>query len=140
MENDTESVAKNAHGSSFRVASKNYSLFELLENKSGLTPSTKGRKGDPKFSGSNRIFPENIWILKSPLPKENELSSHLDWIWSKIKDHKETILALKEMDGVKIDIFCTYTSDSDHSGLEISPKSLEMLVELGIKFNLSIIA
>ncbi len=38
-----------------------------------------------------------------------------------------------------VDVFCQFTSNWPCSGIEVSPQSLEMFVELEIPFGLSII-
>ena len=141
VEGEQITLLENRHGASLRIITENFDDFLLFEKKTGLDPSKKGKKGAPKHPGSSRLYPHNIWILESPLSKTEELSSHLKWLWNKICTHRDTLIRFKKSsNNVEIDVFCSYTSNCDHSGLELDPESLKIFTELQIKMQLSIIA
>ena len=69
--------------------------------------------------------------------KKNDLDKHIQSLWAIIKPHKEFLLSLKEKHIV--DVFCGYSSNCDHAGFEVSPRSLEMFIELDIPFGISVL-
>ena len=79
----------------------------------------------------------DIWVYKVRNEDEKHINHQLIELWNSIKAHKSYLIALKKR--CKVDIFCSYTSDSDHAGVEISPEALEVFTQLGIPFGLSII-
>jgi hypothetical protein len=78
-----------------------------------------------------------IYRLISPLPEEEKLEKHLDWLWENLGSHKAYILNLK--DRFRVDIFAGYRSNCDHAGVEIPIESMQIYYELQIPFGISII-
>ena len=80
-----------------------------------------------------------MWRFKSPVDETEPLMAHIDCLWNQIRDRKDFLLQLKKQPNVTVDVFLGYRSNCDHAGVEVPASSLEMFVELGIPFGLSII-
>jgi hypothetical protein len=113
--------------------------FEEIENALQLPATHKHRKGELKNERRSEIwrFKEDAWMIHSPLPEEEKLEKHLDWLWENLGSHKEYILSLKNR--YRVDIFAGYRSNCDHAGVEIPIESMQIYYDLQIPFGLSII-
>jgi hypothetical protein len=78
-----------------------------------------------------------MWSYKSPVTKDRPLEDHINDLWEKIKPNKEYIRQLKA--NASIDVFLSYTSNSDHAGFEVPHTALKMFIELEIPFGISVI-
>lgn len=103
----------------------------------GLTPTHTHKRGEPKRKSKSVVWEHDMWSFVAQVPEDRPLDIHINKLWEKLKPHKDFIIKLKE--NATVDIFCGYKSNSIAAGFEISPKSLEMFIELGIPFGISII-
>lgn len=135
-ENEDEPL-RFAYSATFRIMGENIP-FDEIENTLKLSASHKHRKGELQ-NGRSEIwrFKEDAWMIESPLPDEEKLEKHLDWLWETLSPHKAYILKLK--DKFRIDIFAGYRSNCDHAGVEIPIESMQIYYELQLPFGLSII-
>ena len=108
------------------------------EISSKLKSSHEHKKGEVRELKLNKRWENSVWILKSPLPKTDSLTKHLEWIWETIKPHIEYFKSLIDAN-INIDIFCSYTSDCDNGGFELKPQVYEMLATLKVQIGFSII-
>jgi hypothetical protein len=76
-------------------------------------------------------------MYEVPITSTEPLHVHIDELWNIFRSRKHELLRLK--DGLTVDVFLGYRSNSDNAGLEVPAKSLEMFIELQIPFGLSII-
>ncbi|HYE73065.1 MAG TPA: DUF4279 domain-containing protein [Blastocatellia bacterium] len=122
-----------ACSASLRIMGNNIP-FADIENTLGLKGSHKHRRGE---SRGKKTYEEDLWTLSSPLPEEEPLAKHLDWLWEHLHQHINYLLSLKR--DYKIDIFAGYRSNCDHAGIEIPVSSMRIYFDLEIPFGLSII-
>jgi hypothetical protein len=108
-----------------------------IEQELGIRATHSHRKGDLRIENSNISWDTDAWIFVSPVPEDRPLDEHIGKLWELLRPHKKYLKELKKK--VKIDIFNGYRSNSDSAGFEISPRSLDMFIELGIPFGISII-
>ena len=126
-----------AYSASLRIGGDDIP-FEEIENTLNLQATHKHRKGE--LQGNKRgtaTCKEDKWILSSPLPDNEKLEKHLNWLWANLGSHKEYLISLKEK--YRVDIFAGYRSNCDHAGVEIPIESMRIYYELNIPFGLSII-
>lgn len=102
----------------------------------GIDPTYSHKEGD--HINSREKQNQDMWILDSPLDKKKSLDEHLRWLVKHLSNHYDYLKSLKPV--AKIDIFCSYTSEGEQAGFSLSPKSLSVFVELGIKLELSLIS
>jgi len=107
---------------------------EEVSRKLGLVPSHTHHAGELDKFGAP--YPQDMWLLESPLGKRKHLDTHLKWLGQQLKPSLGQLKTLKKK--YKIDVFCTYTGEGD-GGLSLSPAALSIFPDLGIKLELSII-
>lgn len=132
----SENVIYHNYYASFRIFGGKVN-FEEISNMLGIKPTHTHRKGEEANKISKRTYPDDMWMLDAAVSEETDLEKHLLWLKKKLLPHKKYILRLKKKNTV--DIYCSYRSDSDQGGFSLSPKSLELFVELDILFEFSII-
>jgi len=101
-----------------------------------IEPTTSHQKGERKGPDS-AAYQHAMWVYQAPVSEEEPLSKHLEALWCVLQLRKDEILQLKKE--FKVDIFCGYRSNCDHSGVELPSGSLEIFVQLQIPFGLSIV-
>lgn len=104
----------------------------------GLKPSHIHLKGAIANEKSGRRWPNDIWLLASPLAETAELTEHLNWLWQQVQPHQDYFRLLVES-GVKMDILCGYRSNCDHCGFGVDPNAVEIAQKLGIRLEFSVI-
>jgi hypothetical protein len=77
-----------------------------------------------------------MWMLESPLAKQEELAAHLAWLTKEVKPYSAYLRDLSL--STKIDIFCSFTAIGD-GGISLPASALSMPVGLGINLELSIV-
>lgn len=108
---------------------------EGISSALGLRPTHTHRQGETGRGG--KAYRHDSWQWTAPVPEERPLDAHIQTLWSQLKPHKDHLLRLKER--CAVDVHLGYRSDADYSGFEVSPKSLEMFVELDIPFSLNVV-
>jgi len=101
-----------------------------------LKPTHVHKKGEKKFK--EKVWDNDIWILDSPLSDEKDLIEHILWIWEQIKPHIEYFMDLKKK-GVEMDLFCSFTTDSDQDGFTLDARTNEFINKLQLNIEFSII-
>lgn len=79
----------------------------------------------------------DVWIYQIQNEGDKHIDQQLIELWDMLIEHKFYLIGLKEK--YRLEVFCSYTSDCDHAGVEISSEALEIFSQLGIPFGLSII-
>jgi hypothetical protein len=110
--------------------------FEKITRTLGIEPTRQLRKGCLRPT-TNKISESDAWFFEVPLAETESLQEHIDYLWRILKPHKDFLLELKKR--YTVDVFLGYRSNCDHAGIEVPARSLEMFMELGIPFGLSII-
>jgi hypothetical protein len=103
----------------------------------GVEPSHFHKKGEPKSKRGPMTWDFDMWLYHSPVPEDRPLDVHIQKLWEIMKPHKDYLLSLKKK--MTVDVFCGYRSNSGTAGFEVSPKSLEIFMELDIPFGVSVI-
>lgn len=78
-----------AYSASLRIGGDDIP-FEEIEYTLNLSATHKHREGE--LQGNKRgtaTCKEDKWILSSPLPENEKLEKHLDWLWENLGSHKE---------------------------------------------------
>lgn len=109
-----------------------------IEEVTGLKPSHVHIRSESVNKRSKHRWKNNIWLLSSPLEATVELSEHLNWLWQQTQPHKVYFRSLIKS-GVKVDIFCGYRSNCDHSGFGVNPSTIEIAKELDVRLEFSVI-
>jgi hypothetical protein len=77
-----------------------------------------------------------LWHLKSPLPENSELESHLIWLLNILEPRLQEIKSLLEP-GVRMDLFCAFFKEAQ-GGVTISQETLERISKFRIQLSLEI--
>ena len=111
-----------------------------IEQRTGLKPHHSHLKGELMFPETSytKRWEHDVWKLNSPLGEELPLSDHLSWLWKQISPHVEFFKELINQ-GIHVDVFCGYRSDSDTAGFSIDPEALEIIHKLQIPLEVSVI-
>ena len=123
-----------AYSASLRVFGQNLD-FESISAGLRLQPTNTHRKGD--VGRTSKPYDADLWSYTFPLDESKPLQEHIDGLWTRLKPHKEYILDLKRQS--KIDVFLGCRSSCEWAGVEVPHTSLEMFIELGVPFGLSIV-
>jgi hypothetical protein len=118
----------------FRVKDSGAMHPEITE-RLGIQPTSSCLRGQP--SGAlNKPAPHDMWVLDSPLPPEEPLHRHLDWLEQTLRPHVAYIRQLISS-GVSVDIFCGYRSSSDYSSYTLPPCATAFANEIGVPLHMS---
>lgn len=120
-------------GAGLRIMGKGLE-HEKISKKLGLVPTHTHQAGEIDKFGTP--YPQDMWLLDSPLGKRKHLDTHLKWLVKQVEPSFGYLKTLKRK--YKIDVFCAYTGNGD-GGLSLSPTALSIFTELEIKLELSII-
>jgi hypothetical protein len=124
-----------AYSATLRVAGDIPDL-DAISQSLGLSPTHAHRRGERKGPRSPEYRSE-MWMFTAPVDEERPLHEHIDSLWTHLEPHREQILELKRRH--KVDVFLGYRSNCGSAGVEVPHSSLEMFIQLGIPFGLSII-
>ena len=102
------------------------------------TPSECHQKGDVRSPASKRPWPNDIWMMDSPLPERREIDKHLAWVAEFARPHSAYLRRLIRR-GARIDIYMSYRCDDEHRGIGFDPEHLEIFIRLGIRMEVSIL-
>ncbi len=102
----------------------------------GFEPTHVHRKGERRGLRSP-AYPDDAWHFESGLPEAEPLERHIEALWEVVKPHLEYLKSLKQR--YKVDVFCGYRSNCDHSGIEVPHTCLQLFAALEVPFGLSII-
>lgn len=125
-----------AYSASIRIAGDALD-FDAISTALGLEPTHQHRRGDPRPSKGTGRWPHDMWSFTADLPEERPLHDPIDLLWSQVRHAKSFLVDLKRT--AKVDVFLGYRSNIDTAGVEVPASSLELFIELGIPFGLSII-
>jgi hypothetical protein len=109
--------------------------LEEVSRRLGLLPTHAHRKGERRKHGAP--YRDDAWHYTAPVAESEPLHTHIDTLWSAIRNRAEYLIELKRT--MTVDVFCGYRSNCDTAGVEVPAASLEMFTTLQIPFGLSII-
>ncbi len=110
-------------------------LHEEITSRLRVLPNEQHKRGDPRRN-SKQAWPNDIWILESPLRSTSSFDRHLEWLSKHLLPHYDFLHGLRKR-GAGIDIFLSYTGPNG-SGFDLSPQSIRILSELGIPLAVSV--
>lgn len=111
----------------FSLSGDNLDLSEVSATL-GMEPTSSRRTWDVGESGEPHS--QALWLLESPLPTDEDLESHLDWLQRVLSPHYDFIRSL--MGSAEARLYCDIRSETDQCGFDVSPEVLTMFVELGV--------
>jgi hypothetical protein len=110
--------------------------FAELTNKFGVKPTHTHRRGDRAVIEES--LPRDMWLFDSPLPEDDELELHLEWLAVRVLPHKDYIIfdLGKRAD---VDVFCFKTCFTEQASLTVSSHALRIFTELSLALDVSLI-
>lgn len=114
---------------SFRVLGKKLDL-DRISTEFGITPSRSHRSGETDILQGK--FDQDMWLIESPLGREVEFDKHFEWLKQIFGSRLAVVRRLaKDFD---VSIICNYrTYNSDQGGFSLSPASLSIGNEMGVR-------
>ena len=109
--------------------------FDAITRAVGVQPTEIRRRGDHGIA--REPYPQDIWLLSSPLPRFETLESHILWLRAQLRSGKEELLALKRTCQVRS--FCGVITKGSNCRFSLSPKALKLFTELGVEMETSLI-
>lgn len=108
--------------------------------RTGLVPKFVHLKGELRRPGGDRRWPEDLWVLESPLGERASLKEHLDWLWAAVRPHKTYFEGLIA-EASRADVWLGCLSESSYPVLQADAASLDIVRELklGLRFNFTCI-
>ena len=128
------------YDASFRIGGAGAHHHEITE-KTGLTATHTNLAGDLKYPKTkpDRVFNEDIWILKSTLPFSARHEEHIDWIWNQISPHKDYFKTIIEK-AAWADLMLGCNTDCVWPVLKVDHSALAIVRELpvSLSFNFTV--
>ena len=114
---------------------------EEIARTTGLIPFRAHRQGESRSKYNDKLgfWPEDLWILRSPLPESEPLEVHLRWIWQAITPHHDYFAKLiARSQSANICLGCL--SESIYPFFSVDAESLHILrqLDLGLSFNFTV--
>jgi hypothetical protein len=110
------------------------SQHEAITLNTGISPSAKHLKGEPRF-GTKR-WTEDVWVLRSPLGEGASLEEHLDWLWATVSPYKAYFKDLVAVaSSASVVLGCL--SESPYPFFSVGDGAMKIVreLELGCSFN-----
>lgn len=111
---------------------------DTISIETGLVPWHVHRAGDRRSPRSPLlgVWPEDCWVLQSPLGEHATLEEHLAWLWSKVEPHKPYFARLIKQ-AAWADVCLGCLSESVYPLYTLGAASLDITRELnlGLSFN-----
>lgn len=104
-----------------------------ITNQTGIIPTHAHIKGDLLSRLRKRPYPDDLWMLSSPLGESATMDAHLIWLRKTIQPHYayfEKLIAQAS----SADVCLGCLSDSPYPFLTLQPASLDLLRELKLGF------
>lgn len=108
--------------------------FESISRHLGMEASHTHRKGDPGMTP--RPYPQDLWLLDTPLPHTETLDAHLRWLRQTLAPHYGFLRALKETAQVRS--YCGFSAD-DRGSFRVSGEGLSLFTELDIDMEIGLV-
>ena len=110
-------------------------LHDQLSSQLGVQPTGVTLRGE--VSGAlGRPASQDMWVLDAPLAEEEPLAAHLAWLANALQGKGQYLKQLVA-DGVDIDIFCGYRTNSDYSSFEMPAGAFNFAGDIGIPLHMS---
>ena len=109
--------------------------FQLISQELRTQPSHSHRAGDPGLT--SRPYPQDLWLLESPLLPSDTLDAHLKWLGDLVAPHYQFLRMLKQKHEIRS--YCGISIRGSGCRFRISPEALNIFVDLGIAMNLTVV-
>jgi hypothetical protein len=121
-------------GASLRIFGAGLDIDDITRE-FGYIPDVKHKAGDP--DPGKRPYPHDMWSLASPLGKDRDLETHLNWLAEKFLRHGQYIRSLRKR--FQVDIYCWKNCFTEQASLTLSPQALRIFTELSTPRDVSLI-
>jgi hypothetical protein len=121
-------------GASFRIQGLDLDI-DGITRELRHSPTLTHRRGEAAVIGKS--YPLDMWLLRSPLGKNEDLELHLEWLAERLLPHKQYISSLRKK--FKVDIYCHKTCYTEQASLTLSPHALRIFTEIYLEFCVSLI-
>ena len=110
--------------------------FEEISKRLGVEPTHLHRQGERR--GPNRaVWRDDAWHFEPPLSEAEPLERHVQALWEVVRSHVEYLKSLKTR--FNVNVFCSYRSNCDTAGFEVSHQCLELFTALEVPFGVSVV-
>jgi hypothetical protein len=121
-------------GASLRVQGVDLDM-DALTRQLGYNPTHTHRRGERGVI--DKSYSLDMWLMDSPLGKNQDLELHLNWLADRLLPRKEYISSLREK--FAVDIYCFKTCYTEQASLTLSPHALRIFTELSMELCVSLI-
>ena len=123
-----------AAGASLRIYGAGLDIDDLTRE-FGYIPNHQHKAGAP--NSLKEPYTLDMWSLASPLGKDRDLETHLNWLAEKFSRHSQYIHSLRQK--FQVDIYCWKNCFTEQASLTLSPQALRIFTELSTPFCVSLI-
>jgi hypothetical protein len=102
----------------------------------GVQPTGCHKVGDIRTK-IGKTWENDIWTVEAPFPRDVDLNIHLQWISDLIKPHGDFLRKLRDQ-GARIDVYCSFRTNTDLSGFAIRPERMVLFAQLEIPVEVSV--
>jgi hypothetical protein len=95
------------------------------------------KKGDVIPKCPDKKWSRDVWLIKSPIPEEQDISDHFRWVVDFIYPFEDDIRRWIS-EGATADIYMSYCCDDDHCGFGLPPELLAVFSRLDLRLEVSI--
>lgn len=121
-------------GASFRV--QGFGLdFDSITREIGHSSTHTHRQGE--LGPIKELYPRDMWLLSSPLSRDQALDAHLIWLAEILLPRKEYVLSLKGR--FNVDMYCFKTCYTEQASLTLSSTALKIFTELSLELCVSLL-
>ena len=101
-----------------------------------VTPDRVSVRGEVVINsiGRRRQTPLNAWFLSSERKVESlDARDHLDWMVGVLRPRAAELAAIRQIEGLSLDLVCTWWSRSGHGGPTLWPRQMRALADLDLE-------
>jgi Domain of unknown function (DUF4279) len=121
-------------GAALRVSGFGLDMEDITQQLGHVSSHTH-QKGE--LNQLKEPYGTDMWLLDSPIGKDQPLESHLNWLAGVLLPHKQYISQLRKEQ--KIDIYCYKTCYTEQASLNLSSQALRIFTELNFDLGVSLI-
>ncbi|MGW7775510.1 DUF4279 domain-containing protein [Pseudomonas machongensis] len=89
--------------------------------------------------GLTREVKNSGWFLSTESHiSSRDLREHIDWLVETISPHRDSLIKVQELDGVKVTLKCVWFSLLGHSGPVLWPEQMRALADLDLELSFDI--
>ena len=116
----------------------NLPSLHALSNRVTLRRIAKGDKIPDHLAFSDlKEWPENVWFLESPIPRESKLVEHIQFFAAVVAQNELEFQNLRTL-GAQIEVLCSITTDEFVTSFHIPSSTMTRFCRNGIEFGVTI--